>query len=152
MRAADALAPLREARRVARPGAVIGVVDADWDGELLYPTNPVLSRSMELARRLRDGTSPFVGRRLRHLLHEAGFQNVEGSARAIHHANDEQARGFGAFTASLFRHPSTVERSVAQGLATAEELDEMSRAWTEWGAHPGAFVARFWCEAVARAE
>ena len=148
---ADPLGALCEARRVARPGAVIGVVDADWDGELLHPTSPVLSRSMELARRLREGTGPFVGRRLRHLLHEAGFRDVQGSARAIHHGTEDEARGFGTFTASLFRYPSTVEQAVARGWATAEELDEMSRAWTEWGEHPGAFVARFWCEAIGRA-
>jgi hypothetical protein len=106
---------------------------------------------MELARKLRDGTSPFVGRSLRHLLHEAGFRDVQGSARAIHHGDDEQARGFGTFTASLFGYPSTVELAVTQGWATAEELDEMTRAWTEWGEQPGAFVARFWCEAVGRA-
>lgn len=40
---ADPLAALVEARRVARPGAVIGLVDADWDGQLLYPTNPPVS-------------------------------------------------------------------------------------------------------------
>src|SRR5262249_53215384 len=147
----DPLGALREARRVARPGAVIGVVDADLDGELFYPTNPVLLRSVELTRKLRDGTSPFVGRQLRHLLHDAGFRDVQGSARAIHHGTPEQVSGFGRFTASLFGYPSIVERAVTQGWATAEELNEMSRAWTEWGEHPGAFVARFWWEAVGRA-
>ena len=142
---------LREARRVARPGAVIGVVDVDWTGELIFPTDPVLTRSMELARLFREGTSPFVGRQLRHLLHEAGFRDVEGSARAMHHGTPEEARGFGSFTANLFREPSTVERMVTQGWATADELDEIGRAWIAWGELPGAFVARFWCEAVGRA-
>ena len=57
----DPSAALREARRVARPGAVIGVVDADWDGE---------------------------------------------------------------------------------------QIEEIRRARTDWGRAPGAFLARFWCEAV----
>jgi SAM-dependent methyltransferase len=144
----DPLAALREARRVARPGAVIGVVDADWGGELLYPTNDVLRRSMELSRRLRSGTSPYVGRRLRHLLTEAGFRRVQAFARVIHHGTDEEARGFGAFTAALFDYPAVVERSVAVGWATERDLAEMRVAWTAWGEHPGAFVARFWCEAI----
>jgi SAM-dependent methyltransferase len=146
---ADPLAALREARRVARPGAVIGVVDADWDGELLHPSNPVLRRSTEVARRLREGTSPYVGKRLRALLTEAGFVRASASARALYHGTAEETRGVGAFTASLFEYPAAVERVLAQGWATAEELDEFRRAWIAWGEEPGAFLARFWCEALA---
>jgi len=43
----DPLAALREVRRVAKLGAVIGLVDADWDGQLLWPTNSLLERSIE---------------------------------------------------------------------------------------------------------
>jgi SAM-dependent methyltransferase len=149
---ADPLAALREARRVARPGAVIGVVDADWDGEIIYPAPEVLRRSMALARRLREGTSPFVGKQLRHLLIEAGFVRCEGYARVIHHGTPEEAGGVGRFTAGLFRSPATVARVTGHGWATAEELDEMSRAWIEWGTHRGAFLARFWCEAIGWAD
>jgi len=149
---ADPLAALREARRVARPGAVIGVVDADWDGELLHPTNAVLRRSTEVARRLRDGTSPYVGKQLRDLLTRAGFGRAEASARTLVYGTAEETRGVGAFTASLFTYPSAVERMLAQGWATAAELDEFGRAWTAWGEEPGAFLARFWCESLAWAD
>lgn len=148
----DPLAALREARRVARPGAVIGVVDADWDGELLYPTNDVIRRSMDIARKLREGTSPFVGKQLRHLLTEAGFCRTEGYARVTHHGTADEVYGVGSFTASLFRYPAAVNRAVAEGWATAEELEEMSLAWTAWGEQPGAFLARFWCEAIGWAD
>lgn len=149
---ADPLGALREARRVARPGAVIGVVDADWDGELLYPTNDVIRRSADIARSLREGTSPFVGKQLRHLLTAAGFGRVEGYARVIHHGTADEVSGFGSFTASLFRYPAVIERAVAEGWATAEELEEMSLAWIAWGEQPGAFLARFWCEAIGWAD
>jgi ubiquinone/menaquinone biosynthesis C-methylase UbiE len=148
----DPLGALREARRVARPGAVIGLVDADWDGELLYPTNGVLRRSMDVARKIRKGTSPFVGKRLRHLLNEAGFCRTEGSARVLHYGTADETRAFGAFTASLFRHRTTVERAVAEGWSTVEALEEMSQAWIAWGECSGAFVARFWCEAIGWAD
>ena len=144
----DPLAALCEARRVARPGAVIGIVDADWDGELLYPTNDVIRRSMEIARKLREGTSPFVGKQLRHLLTEAGFCRTEGYARVTHHGTPDEANGVGSFTASLFRYPAVVNRAVTEGWATTEELEAMSLAWTAWGEQPGAFLARFWCEAI----
>lgn len=148
----DPLAVLREARRVARPGAVIGVVDADWDGELLYPADDVIRRSMEISRKLREGTSPFVGKQLRHLLTEAGFSRAEGYARVTHHGTVDEVSGVSSFTASLFRYPAAVDRAVAEGWATAAELEEMSLAWTAWGEQPGAFLARFWCEAIGWAE
>jgi hypothetical protein len=28
----------------------------------------------------------------------------------------------------------------------------MSAAWTAWATHPGAFLTRFWCEAMAWAD
>jgi SAM-dependent methyltransferase len=146
---ADPLGALREARRVARPGAVIGVVDADWDGELLYPTNETLQRSTDLARKLREGTSPKVGKQLRHLLTEAGFHRAEGYARAIHHGSAAEVREIAALHASLFGYPATVERAVSHGWAGTQEMAEMSQAWLAWGEEPGAFLARFWCEAVA---
>jgi SAM-dependent methyltransferase len=143
---ADPLAALREARRVARPGAVIGVCDADWDGELLHPLDETLRRSREIAWRLREGTSPTVGKRLRHLLVEAGFTGAVQTARIMPVDDTRQA---GAFNASLFRLPTAVERVVSAGWASHAELEEMSAAWIAWGEHPGAFLARFWCEALA---
>jgi len=144
----DPLVALREARRVARPGAVIGLVDADWDGELRYPTSPVLDRSMWIARQLRADTSPTVGRRLRALLAEAGFVRCEASARVMHHGTTEEVAGAGASIASLFRLPAAVERIVASGWATAPELGEMHDAWLAWSQTPDAFLARLWCEAI----
>jgi hypothetical protein len=136
---------------VARPGAVIGVVDADWDGEVFYPTSDILRRSTELTR-VHFHTNPNVGKQLRHLLTEAGFDRAEGYARAIHHGTADEAGGFGRFTAAGFRDPGTVRLSVAHGWATADELEEMSQAWLAWSEFPGAFVARFWCEAIAWAD
>ncbi|GIH04826.1 hypothetical protein Rhe02_28930 [Rhizocola hellebori] len=146
---ADPLGALREARRVARPGAVIGIVDADWDGELLYPTNDTLRRSNELARKLREGTSPFVGKQLRHLLVEAGFVRADGFARVIHHGMAAEVSEVAALQASVLSYPAIVERAVSHGWASTQEMAEMSEAWLAWGEEPGAFLARFWCEAIA---
>lgn len=144
----DPLAALVEARRVARPGAVIGLVDADWDGQLLYPNNPLLDRSLELMILLRQGISPYVGKQLRSLLVEAGFVRCEGLARVMNYGTPDEVAGVGTFTAGVLTRPSTVEVAVAQGWATAGELEEMAAAWREWSEMPGAFLARFWCEAL----
>jgi SAM-dependent methyltransferase len=148
----DPLAVLREARRVARPGAVIGLVDADWDGMLMYPDSDVLRQSFSVFGRLRAGTSPYVGRELRALLAEAGFVHCVGSARVTCEADDESASAFAEFTAAAYAAPALVDKVVEAGIATAAEMAAFTDAWHAWGAHPGAYMARLWCEAIGWAE
>jgi SAM-dependent methyltransferase len=148
----EPLAVLREARRVARPGAVIGVVDTDWGSLLRYPENEKLRTADRVARRLRRGTSPDVGRQLRSLLVDAGFSRCAGFARVHCEANAEAVRAFGEHTASGFEYPAAVESAVANGAATAEEMAECAGAWREWGEHPGAYVSTLWCEAIGWAD
>ena len=143
----DPLAVLREARRVARPGAVIGLADADWGGMLLAPPDPVLEASFGLTAKLRTG-SPYVGRDLRGLLADAGFTRCTATARATCHGTDEEVRGFAGFNASWFETPAIVERVVANGWASADEVRATAQAWRAWGERPGAFFAGFWCEAL----
>lgn len=148
----DPLAAVREARRVARPGAVIGLVDADWGGQLMYPEDPRLDRALEVASAMRPDTSPYVGRQLRALLAEAGFVRCEGFARVGVDATAEQTRSVGEFSAAGYESPAFVERAVERGLATADEMAGFAGAWRTWGGHPGAFLARLWCEAIGFAD
>jgi len=50
-------------------------------GVLIAPEDPWLERGQEILTSLRRGTSPYVGRQLRGLLHAAGFIEVEAMAR-----------------------------------------------------------------------
>jgi SAM-dependent methyltransferase len=148
----DPLAVVREARRVARTGAVIGVVDADWGGQLIYPHDPRMDRAMQVAAGLRPNSSPYVGRQLRALLAEAGFDRCEGFARVGVDATAESAARVAEFTAAGYAGDAAVERVVELGLATADEMAGFAEAWRAWGKHPGAFLARLWCEAVGWAD
>lgn len=60
----------------------------------------------------------------------------------------EEVAGVGTFTASLLTRPEIIEK----GWATAPEVAAMADAWREWSRTPGAFLARFWVEAVGWAE
>lgn len=106
-----------------------------------------------MSARLRAG-SPHTGRRLRGLLHEAGFRRCDAGGWAFNHGDPAETKGLADFNASWYTTPEIVERVVAQGLATADQMTAMSAAWTAWGRHPGAFLAGLWCEAVgwARAD
>jgi SAM-dependent methyltransferase len=149
---ADPLAVLREARRVARTGAVIGIADADWGGQLRYPENEKLRRADEVALALRPATSPHVGRQLRSLLVDAGFSRCAGFARVGCDAEPETVLAVGENAATGYENPAIIERAVACGAATAEEMAELAQAWREWGKHPGAYLARLWCEAIGWAD
>lgn len=143
----DPMAALREARRVARPGAVVGVSDTDWDGELIFPTSPLIKRSREIRRQLRRETNPYVGKRLRTLLIDAGFVRCEARARSVHYGTVDQVRDFAEAAAADIESPA-VDRAVDAGWTTAEERAAIASTWRAWGAEPGAFVTRLWCEAV----
>jgi SAM-dependent methyltransferase len=145
----DPLAALVEARRVCRPGAVIGVADADWGGELVTPEDAWIERGTEILEQLRAGTDPRVGRQLRGLLHRAGF------AEAVATASGRGGGGpgtvaFAEFQASLFEPPEVIQRVTGQGIASAADMKAVAAAWRRWGAEPGATIARHWFEATAR--
>jgi ubiquinone/menaquinone biosynthesis C-methylase UbiE len=142
----DPLAALVEIRRVMKPGAVIGIADADHDGYIIAPPDPMLVRWHELSTRMKQ--SPLVGKHLRALLHEAGFVNTFGGATA---GADGTAQGTllnGEGQARYLEAPQFIDYVVARGWATEQDLASMAAAWRAWGKHPGAFSAAFWCYAV----
>ena len=144
----DPDAIVREMRRVARPGAVVALADADWDGFLVHPADPLLDRGQDVLRALRSTGDPTVGKRLRHLLATNGFERAEATAKTSSDggAGTEAA---GSFRAAAFEAPSAVALAESLGVSTADEMAEIAAAWRRWGASPGAFFAGFWVEAVA---
>ncbi len=145
------LRALREARRVARPGAVIGVTGIDEPTYMIYPGDPALTAAFEVSAKLRTG-DPRTGRQLRGLLHDAGFRRCVAQARAFHHGDPAETRALADYNSSWYATPEVVERIVARGLATPDELAAMSAAWAAWGNHPAAFFAGMWCEAIGFAD
>jgi SAM-dependent methyltransferase len=146
---ADPLAVLREARRVARPGAVIGVGDADWGGVLMHPADPALDRGQSIRAALRPGGDVRVGRQLRSLLAAAGFERCEASATGGADGTGDAARRLAACEASWFEASDVVALVAERGIARPNEMAAIAAAWARWGEDPGAFAARFWVTALA---
>ena len=147
----DPLAALREVRRVLRPGAVIGISDADHGTGIVWPPSDAIDASFELAVRLRehDGGTPYAGRMLRALLHDAGFERVTSKAVAGSDGGPAEVNAYMAsWQAAYFEEPAVVARLTSLGMATEAELREMAAAWRAWGEAPGSFAIRVGCEAV----
>lgn len=147
-------AALREVRRVLRPGAVIGISDADHGTGIVWPPSPAIDASFELAVRLRehDGGTPYAGRMLRALLHDAGFERVTSKAVAGSDGGPAEVNAYMAgWQAAYFEEPAVVARLTSLGMATEAELLGMATAWRAWGAEPGAFAIRVGCEAIGYA-
>ena len=145
----DPMKALKEMRRVLKVGGVLGLRDADRAGELFWPHDPVLANVLELWNRLmqHNGADPFIGRRLRSLLHELGLRRVEAGASYECHGTSESVQMIAETALSYFSGPFT-EQVVALGWMGQLEVEQINAAWRVWGENPNAFWARSWCEAV----
>jgi SAM-dependent methyltransferase len=146
----DPVAALREVHRVLRPGAVIGVADADLSMDLLHPATPCMVRSMQLLADLRraDGGTPDAGRRLRELLSLAGFSRCTASATPVADGTAEGIARAGERWSAYFSAAPLIERMEEAGLATRDQLLEIANDWRAWATDSAAFCAAFWCEAI----
>jgi ubiquinone/menaquinone biosynthesis C-methylase UbiE len=136
---------LGEARRVLAPGGHVVAVDAD-DGSLLLDPEPrawpELRAALEATARRRGG-DPFVGRRLRRLLLEAGFAEARADVLAVSTADV----GAAVFV-DVFLAPAA--RPVDGDLLSA---DAAARAWAEvraWTGRADAFACASGFFAAAR--
>lgn len=144
----DPAAAVIEIRRVSRPGAVIGLADADWRGSVRVPDNDALARADEILMALRAGTSPYVGAELRSLLAAAGFERVTAVARGQGGGEASRSAGYAHFQASFFEAPEVVDVAVERGVATSDEMAAAARAWRAWANEPGAVNTGWWFEAL----
>jgi SAM-dependent methyltransferase len=141
---------LVEFRRVLVSGGIVALRSPDWGTAILSPSNPRLERSIDLRNRWQrhNGGDPEVGRKLRRLLIDAGFDDVEAGATADHHGSTDRASEGCDYMLRLLQDSQLTALANQHDWATAQELKSLADAWQEWARDPGAFAAFFWCHAV----
>jgi SAM-dependent methyltransferase len=148
----DPVAALAEARRVLARGGVLGARHADFGGFLLEPAAAPLTEFVPLFRALmlRNGGDPEAGRHQPRWLRTAGFARVHVSASYdCWTRTPEDTERSARFLAQLVGHSDFARQAREAGLAGADTLGRMSRAFEAWGRDPCAFAAEAWGEALA---
>lgn len=141
---------LKEMYRVLKPRGVVGVRDADRDGDVYAPADAQFEQAWSLLYKVHSlhGGNAYLGKTLRAVLHEAGFEDVQASASYDHYGTPEAVKKIGDQLSELILQPSIVNSAIARGWADRSEIEAISTALKVWSEHPGAFLARCRCEAV----
>ncbi len=139
---------LAEMRRVLRPHGFVGLRDPDWGVAIITPTTPLLEQSRALRIRVRqhNGGDPFLGRRHRRLLLDAGFVRAEATVVVESAGSLEETRHRAAWFRDQIR--GLGRTAVAEGWVNQATVDAMAAEIEAWAERPDAFSAEIWCATV----
>jgi ubiquinone/menaquinone biosynthesis C-methylase UbiE len=146
----DPLRVLREARRVLKPGGVIGLREGDWGTWVIAPANEALEQAIALYLRLweHNGGNPRVGRLHRTLLHDARFTRSESSGTTMTAGTPAATQAFAGIAADMVASSSFGEPVAALGWTEKGALDALAHRCRAWGDEPGAFSTMVMCQTV----
>ena len=148
----DPVGALREMARVTRPGGLVAVRDVDYASMVWHPASEGMTCWLDLYRRLArlNHAEPDAGRHLVAWAHAAGLSRLTPTASLWTYATPEQCAWWGGAWARRTLESTFATQAVERGLATAEELAQISAAWQSWSTHPDAWFAMTHAEVVAR--
>jgi ubiquinone/menaquinone biosynthesis C-methylase UbiE len=141
---------LAEAKRVLKPGGICGVREVDWGTSAIWPTNSRLERFLEIFHEVerRNGGDADAGRHLKDWFEQAGFSDLKVTASTWAFAEQAGLEWWGTQWSERIVHSNIATSAVKYGIATQAELEDISKAWLEWMAAPGAFFSFIHAEVI----
>src|ERR1700744_1524567 len=132
----DQVSALREMRRVARPGGLVAVRDADFGGMTWYPELPILDewREFYITGARGNGGGPPAGPRLLAWAREAGFTDIPCSSSNWTYATEADRAWWGGLWADRTVKSTFAATATEGGHATAGYLERIAGGWRTWAA------------------
>jgi len=140
----DPTGALAAMARLARPGGLVAVRDADYSAMTWAPPDARLQRWLDvyLAVARRNGAEPDAGRRLPGWARAAGLPDAAYSTSTWTFATPEDRGWWGGLWAERTVASTFAEQALSYGIATASELAWIAEGWREWSREPdGVFIA-----------
>ena len=133
----DPIAILKEMRRVAKPGAIVAVRDADYSSFAWYPEHEGLTKWSGLYEKVAraNGGEPNGGRFIHAWARKAGFarEDITCSYSAWCYSTKERIDWWSETWSQRAIKSDFAKTAIAHGIATKDDLEEISRSWKQWG-------------------
>lgn len=151
MHVPDTAAVLDEMMRVLKPGGTLACREMIVGSSFSNPTFGVLDRAWDMFADLliADDGHPDMGKRMKSHIVAAGFSNVRMSLTFDSFSAPGDVMFIYGIAQQWFLSPEIMEAAIKYGASTRELCDSIGAAYEDWIAHPGAFAAVAYGEALA---
>ncbi|KAI1339378.1 ubiE/COQ5 methyltransferase [Xylariaceae sp. FL0016] len=140
----DPVGVLREMRRICKKGGLVAAREVDYKSFSWFPEPRLIDRWGSLYQQIAraSGGEPNAGRFLRSWALAAGFaRDAVTFSWASWLYQGEDARIWGDSWHGRVVHSGFADSAKRENLSEQAELEEISRAWKEWGENPDSFIA-----------
>ncbi len=143
---------VEELHRVLKPHGVIALREPDFGNSIFYPDTSTIRESNDYKTQalLNGGVDLYMGRKLKALLNETGFEDVKVSVCPELISEDGLTQILCGFVVDEFSTAQYVKDDLKSGKLTQEKLDQYKQAWRDFGKEPNAFTSWCWMQAVGR--
>ena len=145
-------AALAEAKRVLKPGGIIGCREMIAESCFTYPD---FNRSIKEAWRIfedllaADDGHPQMGKELKGHLFKAGFTNIKWGVSSLVFNTPSELAFISRIVFQWFLAPEITEAAIKYGAATKAMYKDIGAAYAKWGTHPAAVLGLVYGEAIA---
>jgi SAM-dependent methyltransferase len=142
---------LDEMLRVLKPGGIAGIGATAGSG-FVHPETPEIDHLLAVSERVLRlwGGNPTIGRDLRGLLLEAGFEDVEFTATGIGNGTDLQVQRAADTLIDRSLSGRMLQTILEQGWMDEEQIEATKAAIRVWGRQPHAVAVTMYGTAVGR--